>query len=89
MEITFYVDWTAEEIYMEEEAKQVVRENVNMETFFEWLDNNFSAEDIFQMNDDKKIDVYNDWEAEQTKSFFNDYFSQYIYDTDIKELIRK
>jgi hypothetical protein len=63
MKVTIYVDWYNNNIYSEIEAKEAVKKLADYgdEAFSEWLGDNYTAAEIFYMNDNTKEEVRADF----------------------------
>ena len=67
--IVLYVDWEKKEILNEHEYNEMTQklEYSNDDDFFDWLNERYSASDIFKMDEDDRKDVANEFLAEHKK----------------------
>nr|DAO57516.1 MAG TPA: hypothetical protein [Caudoviricetes sp.] len=65
----FYVDWKNKEILNEHKYNEMIKELEydNDNKFFDWLNERYSASDIFKMDEDDRKDVANEFLAEYKK----------------------
>lgn len=75
MKVTIYVDWYNNNIYSENEAKEVVKKFADHgdEAFSEWLWDNYTAAEIFYMNDKTKEEVRANFEEFAHKRAWEDF----------------
>lgn len=64
-----YVDWEKKDIISENEYNEMVEEfeDTNDEEFFTWLNLHYSADFIFQIDEEGRKDICNEFRAERRK----------------------
>ena len=67
--VVLYVDWNNKEILNEHEYNEMAQklEYVSDDEFFDWLNERYSASDVFKMDEDDRKDIDNQFLAECRK----------------------
>ena len=67
--VVLYVDWNNKEILNEHEYNEMAQklEYVSDDEFFDWLNERYSASDVFKMDEDDRKDIDNQFLAEFRK----------------------
>lgn len=86
-----YANWYDQEIITAEQYNERLDERIEEESgsycFSEWLNDNYSATEIFNMDDDEKnftIEEFKDFVMECIKQEFNQYWDEVEVDVDYK-----
>lgn len=68
--VVLYIDWKKKDIINEQEYNKTA--DISTEKYYEWLDSNYSASDIYEMDGIERQDAYNKF-CETAKKIRSDY----------------
>ena len=88
MKVAIYIDWDEEKVYTQRDFEEMIAEDVsetmsNKDNFSDWLEECFSAREIFNFTPEQKKQVFDKWREEcqkRAKDSVEEWLSKLVLD---------